>query len=193
MAFTDWRKKYLGSKLPRLKNPEEVIRFYQQIGFFIEDDPEIIVQKYADDYGAFPDPDKPWDDVFMLAHSTHNVWADDPEADVCAENLVYSKVVPEWANISGGAFPLNRVEEQWESKSGPITLRLYLNDKTAIVKPNYQDDWIDLEILQQINGIIAASGRQFECAVDGNFSLVLCLTAQQRKTLKEHRQFPFAW
>lgn len=55
------------------------------------------------------------------------------------------------------------------------------------------DDWIDLEVLRQINTLIASSGRQFECAVDGNFALVLCLTQEQRERMQTERHFPFGW
>jgi hypothetical protein len=41
--------------------------------------------------------------------------------------------------------------------------------------------------------ILATSGRQFECTVDDNFALVLCLTPEQKTAMQTQRQFPFAW
>jgi hypothetical protein len=129
----------------------------------------------------------------LLAYSDGDVWADDPEADVCAENAVYSEVLLQWARISHGAFGPNGITEHWESESGPITLSFQLGNQPAALSPSYQDDWIDLEVLRQINRLIQPSGRQYECAVDGNFALVLCLTPEQKRTMLTQRKFPFAW
>lgn len=131
--------------------------------------------------------------MFLLAHSEGDVWADDPEADVCADNEVYSEILPQWAGISHGAFAPGGITEHWDDESGPIMLSFDLGGQQASVSPRYQDDWINLEVLRQINALIAPSGRQFECAVDGNFALVLCLTPEQKATMQTQRQFPFAW
>ena len=129
----------------------------------------------------------------MRTNPNGEVWASDPEADVCAQNKVYSKVLPQWANISCGAFTPSGIVEHWESDSGPIALTFQLNGHRVSISPHYEDDWIDLGVLQQINELISASGRQFECAVDGNFVLVLCLTPEQKTTMLKQRKFPFAW
>ena len=172
---------------------EDVVRFYQQLGFFTGVDPAGVVQRYTDNHGKPPRADRPWDDVFLLAYSENDVWSQDPEADVCAENKVYSGVISEWAGISCGAFAPIDIAEHWESETGPVTLSFRLNGQLVSVSPRYQDDWIDLDVLQQINALIAHSGRQFECAVDCNFALVLCLTREQKRTMQKQRRFPFAW
>jgi hypothetical protein len=173
--------------------PEEVIRFYQDVGFFAGAEPSNVLKRWTAESGDLPNPRKPWDDAYLLRFSDGDVWADDPEADVCAENLVYSEVLPEWARISRGAFAPMEISERWESERGPISLAFNLAGKSAKVSPAYQDDWIDLEVLLQINALIAASGRQFECAVDGNFAVVVCLTAEQKRQMQTERRFPFAW
>jgi len=188
-----WFSKIFKGNSEKPDTPEDVVRFYQQLGFFAGSDPAYVVQRYAEEHGAPPDPGKLWDDVFLLGCAEGEVWADDPEADVCADNEVYSRVLPQWARISHGAFAPAGITEDWEGESGPITLSFRLGGQPASVSPNYQDDWIDLEVLGQINALIASSGRQFECAVDGNFALVLCLTPEQKTTMQTQRQFPFAW
>ena len=188
-----WLSKIFKGNTENTNSPEEVIRFYQQLGFFAGADPTAVVERYADEHGKSPSASEPWDDVFLLAYSEGQAWAEDPEADVCAENEVYSEVLPQWARISHGAFTPSGITEHWESESGPITLSFELGVQPASVSPSYQDDWIDLQVLQQINRLITASGRQFECAVDGNFALVLCLTAEQKRTMQTQRRFPFAW
>ncbi len=177
----------------RANDPESVVRFYQRLGFFGHVDPATVVRRYVEDHGNPPNPAEVWDQVFLLAYSEGDVWSGDPEADVCAENEVYSEVLVEWARISGGAFSPVDIREEWDGEEGPITLSFGLGGHRVSVAPSYQDDWIDLEVLRQINGLIQSSGRQFECAVDGNFVLVLCLTADQKAKMRAERQFPFAW
>lgn len=173
--------------------PEEIVQFYQGLGFFASANPAEVLGRYQDEHGGPPDPAKPWDDVFLLAYSEGGVWADDPEADVCAENQIYTAVLRLWAAVSQGAFVPENIAEHWEGETGPITLRFTLNGETCSLAPSYQDDWLDLAVLQQLNRLIASSGRQFECAVDGNFALVLCLTPEQKVAMQTQRQFPFAW
>jgi hypothetical protein len=117
------------------RSPDEVLRFYQSLGFFAGADPGEVIQRYRDDYGEPPNPGKPWDDVFLLGLAKDEVWADDPEADVCAENLVYAEVLPHWASISRGAFAPEGITERWESESGPITLSFELGGQPASVSP----------------------------------------------------------
>jgi hypothetical protein len=188
-----WFGKLFKGDGARLSSPEDVVRFYQQLGFFSGGDPTAITAKYAEEHGEPLDHRNPWDDVFLLGYSSGDVWADDPEADVCRENQVYTEVLQQWAAISKGAFAPGAITEQWEEESGPIKISFELGERQTSVAPRYQDDWIDLEVLLQINALVAHSGRQFECAVDGNFALVLCLSPVQKGTMKKQRQFPFAW
>ena len=174
-------------------SPEETIRYYQQLGFFVGANPATIVECYTDDYYESPDPSNPWHDVFLLTYTENEVWNDDPEADVCAENKVYEKVLLEWALISHGAFAPNNIQEHWKSDGGPITVSFELGNRQVSIQPDYQDDWIDLAVLLQINQLIAGSGKQFECAFDGNFALVFCITPETKAKLLTERRFPFAW
>jgi hypothetical protein len=174
-------------------SPEEIIRFYQQLGFFVGANPTTTVEWYTDDHYESPDPDNPWHDVFLLTYTENEVWIGDPEADVCAENKVYSKVLPEWALISHGAFVPSNIQENWKSDAGPIAVSFELGSRQVSIRPAYQDDWIDLGVLLQINRLIAGSGKQFECAFDGNFAVVLCIRPETKAKMLTERRFPFAW
>lgn len=188
-----WLDKFFNRIPTGLSTPDEVVRFYQRLGFFAGQDPVSILHRYSEEHGSPLDPSDPWDDAFLLAFSDGDVWASDPEADVCVQNEVYSEVLPEWASISAGAFMPTDISEAWESPEGPITVSFLLGGRPSTLSPEYQDDWIDLAVLKQINALIVPSGRQFECAVDGNFALVLCLTSAQKEAMRTQRRFPFVW
>jgi hypothetical protein len=188
-----WLSKFFKPESKIANTPEDVVRFYQQLGFFVGADPAAVIEEYTARHGTPPKAGNRWDDVFLLACADGEVWSEDPEADVCAENAVYSEVLPEWSRISHGAFVPTGLSEHWESDHGPITLSFELDGWHAIVSPNYLNDWIDLDVLQKINQLIADSNRRFESAVDGNFALVLCLTPEQKSAMQTLRQFPFAW
>jgi hypothetical protein len=170
-----------------------MVLYYQELGFFPDADPSDVIQRYAEAHGEPPNPADPWHDVSLLASSPQGVWADDPECDVSMGNKGYTRVLPLWARISRGAFVPSHIREQWESETGPIRVTFRLDARTVSVAPRYRNDRLDLEVLRQINRLIAATGRQFECASDRNFALVLCLTGEQKRRLQVERGFPFAW
>ena len=176
-----------------ITEPKAVVGFYKELDFFAAVEPSLVIQEYSECHGSPPDPANPWDDVFLLALSADGVWSEDPEADVCAENEVYSNVLSAWGNISGGVFAPAEIKEVWDTECGPIRLNFTLNGQMKSISPAYLDDWIDLDVLRQINAMIAPTGRQFAYAIDGNFALVVCLTSQQKKRMISERHFPFAW
>jgi len=81
----------------------------------------------------------------------------------------------------------------WDSEHGPVTVSFHLDGNLVSVRPLYKDDWIDMEILLQINRLIAASGYQFEATDLGNMAVVLCLTGAEKEAMKKERDFPFFW
>src|SRR5258707_5396193 len=93
------------------ESPKETIRFYQQIGFFVGANPTTIVECYTDDHRKPPNPRNPWHDVLLFHYTEDEVWIGDPEADVCAQNKVYTKVLPKWGHISHGAFVPTNISE----------------------------------------------------------------------------------
>ena len=186
-----WLNNIFGTK--NNSSAEDVVKFYQTMGFFDGSAPPEVVVEYSESHGRPPDPDKPWDDVFLLSLSKNGVWAEDPEADVCSENKVYSDVLIDWGSISFGAFSPTEITEDWGGENGPVTLHFKLEGRSVSIQPAYLDDWIDLDILKQINEGIAQSGREFAYAVDGNHSVVVCVTPEQKSLMRKQRKFPFAW
>ena len=174
-------------------SPDELVRYFQEFGFFKGESPHDVLERYEESHSGPLTLTSPWDDIFLLAESPSRVWASDPEADVCAENQVYSEVLPEWAAITGGLVRITNMTESWGTETGPISLQFNLNGKPATLSPSYQDDWIDLDVLCALNELVRHLGVQFECAVDGNFALVTCLRPDEKRRLVSERALPFAW
>jgi len=188
-----WLRNPFKSDKRRQRTPEDVAQFYKGLGFFAGAGAADVIRRYTEESGKPPNPAKPLDDAELLSLSENDVWADDQEADVCSENKVYEEVLAQWAAISRGAFAPSAITEKWDSEKGPVTVSFQLNGQLVSVLPRYNDDWIDMEILLQINRLIGTSGYQFECTDLGNRALVLCLTPAEKETMKKERDFPFFW
>ena len=52
-------------------------------------------------------------------------------------------------------------KETWESEVGPITLEFDLDNSHYRLSPNYDNDWLDLRIIVEINKILMASGKHW--------------------------------
>jgi hypothetical protein len=174
---------------------EDVVQFYRDLGFFKGESflecADRLLKRFEHDHGEPLDPQKVWDDVYLLCNDKENVWASDPECDVCAGNEVYREVLPEWSSISKGFFDVEDIEESWHGDEGPITITFQWNGKRCTLHPNYLNDYLDLSILGQINRLIAGSGNQFVCASDVNFAIVFLLDTEGKRRLAEVRRFPF--
>jgi hypothetical protein len=188
-----WLSNPFKSDKRRQGTPEDVVRFYKGLGFFAGAAAADVIRQYREELGQPPNPAKSWDDAELLSFSENDVWADDQEADVCAGNKIYEEVLPQWAAISRGAFAPSAIAEKWDSEEGPVTVSFQLNGQAVSVLPLYKDDWIDMEILLQINRLIGTSGYQFQCTDLGNMAVVLCLTPAEKEAMKKERDFPFFW
>jgi hypothetical protein len=189
----DWRKLFSG---PRpAQTPEDVIRFYRELGFFrdgsFEDVARRLLERFESDYDRPFNPNEPWDDLWLLSYDEGRVWHGDPECDVCPGNQVYEEVLEEWSRVSDGCFVPESIEETWEGEEGPISVRFLLNGKQYVLHPKWHYDWLDLEVLGAINSFIEETGRQFVCASDVNFAVVFALDAGTKRLLSERRKLPF--
>lgn len=174
---------------------EDVVRFYRDLGYFnggsLPECADRLLKQFEHDHGKPLDPQTGWDDVYLLYYDKENVWADDPECDVCAGNEVYRDVLPKWSLISKGLFHVEDIVETWQSDEGPITLAFRWNGKRCTVHPRFLDDYLDLSILAEINKLLANTGKQFICASDVNFAIVFLLDTEGKRKLSEVRKFPF--
>jgi len=175
------------------KSLEEVVNYYKDLGFFKDQNVDAVVENYKEEWSKSPDVNDPWNDALLLSTSGSGVWRDDPECDVCSGDNAYVDCLNEWAELSSGIFNPTDVKEEWASEKGPITVNFTLNGKPCILFPEFQDDWLDLMVLVSINDLIAKTGYQFECALDGNFCMLLCIQPELKQKMKLDRKFPFAW
>lgn len=168
------------------------IDYYKSLGFFPHLSKEEIERLHREDWGKELTIESPWDEVFLLKYDTTTTWTGDPEADVCQGNEVYAETLQAWAKITNGQFAPGQIEETWQAEEGPIAVSFLLGERRVTLEPKYCDDWIDLDILSDLNRVIESTGKRFNCAVDGNFCLVLFLTPEVEARLRRERNFPFA-
>jgi len=91
-------------------------------------------------------------DLYSIASQDEEWFLDiDLEADVCADNLVYTSLLDKFSKASNGFFKPTDIEEIWNSEEGPIKLNFVSNGQTIIFEPEYMDDWIDGQIFRLIN------------------------------------------
>ena len=178
---------------PRM-SAEQVVEFYQDLGFLRFGAVETVLRRYQKEMGgsrASSDPNRPWDDdAFLLSFDETRVWAGDPEADVGHGEQVYCEVLAEWSRISCGTFMPSEIEEHWESDRGPLVVSFSMQGKRYGLDPEWHDRWMDLTILAQINTLIAATGKQFVCA-GADVAVIFVCDDDTRQKLKEVRRFPF--
>jgi hypothetical protein len=117
-----------------------------------------------------------------------HVWMDDTEADVCADNQVYSRFLRALAAISAGSFDPQGIAEVWDSDEGPIAVSFTLAGTRHELHPAYKDDWMDLTILETINTQL--STHQFACWGIDQLALVVCLPRDALMAFKSSELLP---
>lgn len=175
------------------------IKYFRALGFFAGypalSDNELAPQleQAAKQRHGVIDPHNELADLILLSLDDQRVWWDDTEADVCAENLVYEQTLRQWAAISRGAFAPENIREAWAGEQGPVEIAFQLQGRSQILRPTYQDDYIDLNILSPINEMIARSKIQFAVhAIFDQTAFVVALTQDEKKKLTRDRGWRFA-
>ena len=175
--------------LMRKSSPDEVVGFYQSLGFFQHQSAEQVLSTYERENGELFTGGSPWDDVFLLSGDRERVWADDPECDCCEGE--YTRFLTELSAISEGAFVPERISETWNTGEGPISVHFVLGGEERSVEPEWHYDWLDLAILDPINTMILPIGRQFGLASDVNHAVIVCVSPQTIAAMHKTRRYPF--
>ncbi len=180
-----------------------ILGFYESLGFKRVVNPQLSDlradyptqpgQRLTKIWGNRLNPDNPDIDVVILYEFfSEDAWYSDLECDVHPANLVYEQVLPEWAAISHGLFNPTDIKESWETESGPPTISFKHDGKTVTLHAQDFDDFIDIDILNPINELIAESGYSFEVGGEGQCALIICITADQKQKMIEGRNFQFS-
>lgn len=186
------------------KNPEnikeqvvEVINFFSRISFFSREREEFnlvdsLVEKiYKDNLIEKPEGFF-FGDIDVLKWDESRVWWRDLEADVCPGNSIYVSVLEKLSSISRNQFIIHNVAEIWEGDEGPISVHFSFEDKRHEINHAYLNDWIDLNIVREINSILENKSYQFEIAWTGEQStFVTMLMSWEKELIIQERGWKF--
>lgn len=171
----------------------ESVGAFRSLGFFADeprlDDAEVlerIQRAYQREWGESIEPDDPLADVYLLAADTGRVWWDDLEADALEGNGVYVDTLKAWGKISRGWFRPRQIREHWAGVEGPVTISYTSSGQRRELRPDWNDAWIDLNLVCQINRTLASNAG--ELAVVKTFeqtAVVLALTPREREQLEQ--------
>lgn len=155
-------------------------------------------QQYAKMFGYAYEPELIKDDHKLALQDPSKFLDIDLEADVCAENKVYTSLLEDFASASNGHFSPANIEEMWESEEGPIRLRFQSNGSTVKFEPEYMDDWIDDQIFDVINSEMQkVTDEKFYLCYGpneewlGQNAIYVRLTKSEKKLLEEQLQWKF--
>ncbi|NJK30127.1 MAG: hypothetical protein HC851_09590 [Acaryochloris sp. RU_4_1] len=175
------------------------IEYFRPLGFYSEYEQlsngelaQELSMLWQTEAGRPLDTSDPYLDLELLQWDFARVWWQDVEADVCMGNNVYAATLERWVAISRGVFVGKDFMEMWANPQGSIQINFTLNGCSHHIQPNYNNDWIDLDIVQQINPLIQASGYQFEMVQTGTqIAFITVLTALEKQKLQSERNWQF--
>ncbi len=178
----------------------QTVRYFRKMGFFskyesISDEvlSETLEALYREEWNKGYGSDDTRADLLVLKFDESRVWWQDTEADVCDVNRVYVETFEQWGAISEGVFVPKDINETWASEEGPIEVSFALNGQLVKVYPQYANDYIDMEVLGQINELIRDTGRRFEVyEFFDQTAFVIVLTREEKKKLEMERGWRFA-
>jgi hypothetical protein len=182
---------------PQADPVERFVRYYQDVGFFAGEDPERAAERitkyYRRRWGEDPDVNTQFGVVELLSYDRDRVWFADIERDAIEGNDEYVHTLRQWARISEGDFAPRELEERWASERGPVDISFTLDGGRESVTADGKDDFLDLCILDDLNALIADTGRRFEVYNQdlGQDAFIVALTAKERALL-EQRGWTFA-
>lgn len=136
------------------------------------------------------DPWGDWDDLLLASLDQSRLWWRDTEIDIAPGRNAYVQVLQEWADISRGAFAPSGIRESWEGDR--LLLTMQVEGREVRLEPRVQGDWLDLDLLEQINRLMEPSGCAFAlCKGFDQTAQVLVVTPAERRAFEE-RGWEFA-
>jgi hypothetical protein len=161
--------------------------FYQQ---FPQHRPD---QQLLTSFSAAPSPG---DFKLLAAYDEARVWAGDMEADVCAGNNVYARVIEQYAQLSMGALQPTAIVEHWDSEEGPVTVSFESKGQHFATELAYYNDWIDGEIFSLLDDAMRSQGfvSVIRAEVDtGQDVFFVRATEEEKQRMEQLLGWSFNW
>ena len=192
-----------------LTNMTENISLIRQAGFFkkyqshtdtelLDKLYEIKKQEYSKLFGYDYSPERK-NDLYSISQQDNEKFLDiDLEADVCADNKVYTSLLGDFSKASDGNFLPTDITETWATEQGPIKLSFISNGQLIAFEPEYMDDWIDDRIFKIINEEMKKVSDEFFYLCSGPNEewfgqnvIYIRLTEIEKKSLEEKLEWKF--
>ncbi|WNR45166.1 stalk domain-containing protein [Paenibacillus roseipurpureus] len=180
----------------------EAARYYRNFGFFEKDralSSQDFDNKFLAQYNKLTtwnpfDSSKyydPYAELYLLEQDLDHVWFEDLELVVARGKNVYVDTLQAWSWISRGAFRPTAITETWESDKGPVTITFNLNGQKKVIHPQYYGDYLDVNILKEINEMIKGTGYQFVAVQVDQEIFISVLKAEEKLKLQQERYLDF--
>ncbi len=155
------------------------------------------IEKYSKIFEKKYDPGMELDEFDLACLDERKMIYLDLEADVCAENNVYTNVIEMFSNLSNGSFKPQNITEKWQSPSGPITIEFKLDDEIIKFNPKYSEDWLDSKVFEICQEKTKAKNtRIVECLGESRYGYgqniaFMRITETEQKILKDNYKYKF--
>ena len=131
-------------------------------------------------------------DPYFLRWDTIRTWSETEGASVSRNNQEYLRAFERWSEISRGYFLPQDLKETWETESESVAIEFTINGMKQRIKPEYFEEYMDLEILVEINLLIAQTGYRFEvCELSPDWNLVIVLSLAEKERIERERRLEF--
>ena len=172
---------------------------FRALGFFLDNEifsdeelAEIINGEHFALFRENIDPHGPFSDLLLLSYDKNRVWWEDTEADVLNGNNVYIDFINDLSRISRGVFSPSEISESWETDEGPISIEFFLDGERILINPKYIDDYIDVEIISDINKLLPSDKNKFELYRPfDQTAFILMLSKVEKIQLQKKRGWEF--
>ena len=183
----------------RSKTLSHSVNRFRALGFFgdnenISDEElaELINGEHLALFGENIDPQGPFSDLLMLSYDKNRVWWEDTEADVLNGNNVYVDFINALSRISRGEFSPGKIIETWETEDGPVYVQFLLHGERITINPKYIYDYIDVEIISDINKLLPSEKGKFELYKPfDQTAFILMLSKDEKIQLQKKRGWKF--
>lgn len=130
-------------------------------------------------------------EMALLGEDKHRIWWEDGEIDFGPGDNVYKKFLEDCSRISRQAFTISDVEEEWDGEQLEGVTFDWGEDRWRVC-PNEMYGWIDFDILEQINDIIAETGYRFYMHWTGDqTSYIVVLSEEEKQKMEIERGWDF--